>query len=196
MLITGAFVWLATSSQDAAPFAPSACFHRQFAVEASLPPATYIDDFLAAATLANMSLDPPTYLASLQSNIRQRPIPWEGAVRAGTLTEDQHATIRAVDKAKNPEQKKQIVEGDLDGYRLLLVGGDGKPSVLETASKQPNVIQYILVLLADLLEGTASPLPPRKLHCSFQGSCAAQPSLPKQCSKPVIIHPSRTSRLT
>ncbi len=32
--------------------------------------------------------------------------------------------------------------------------GDGKPSVLETAAKQANVIQYILVLLADVLDGT------------------------------------------
>lgn len=100
-----------------------------------------------------MSLDPPTYLASLQSNIRQRPIPWDGAVRAGTLTEEQYAKIRAVDKAKKPEQRKEVVEGDVDGYRLLFVGGSGKPSVLETASKHANVVQYILVLLADLLDG-------------------------------------------
>ncbi|OAA80640.1 vacuolar ATP synthase subunit H [Akanthomyces lecanii RCEF 1005] len=103
-----------------------------------------------------MSLDPPTYLASLQTNIRQRPIPWEGAVRAGTLTEDQHAKIRAVDKAKKPEQRKEIVEADLDGYRLLFVGGQGQPSVLETAAKQANVIQYILVLLADVLDAVPS----------------------------------------
>lgn len=100
-----------------------------------------------------MSLDPPTYLASLQSNIRQRPIPWDGAVRAGTLSEDQLAKIRAVDKAKKAEQRKEIVTGDLDGYRVLFVGGDGKSSVLETAGKHANVIQYILVLLGDLLEG-------------------------------------------
>ena len=105
----------------------------------------------------NMSLDPPTYLASLQSNIRQRPIPWDGAVRAGTLTEEQHAQIRAVDKAKKLDQRKQIVTDDLDGYTALFVGTSGKPSVLETAGKHPNVIQYILVLLADLLEGECSP---------------------------------------
>jgi V-type H+-transporting ATPase subunit H len=103
-----------------------------------------------------MSLDPPTYLASLQSNIRQRPIPWDGAVRAGTLTEEQYAKIRAVDKAKKPEQRKEVVEGDIDGYRLLFVGVSGKPSVLETAGKHANVIQYILVLLADLVDGTPS----------------------------------------
>ncbi|KAM4059575.1 v-ATPase subunit H domain-containing protein [Hirsutella rhossiliensis] len=103
-----------------------------------------------------MSLDPPTYLASLQSNIRQRPIPWDGAVRAGTLTEDQYAKIRAVDKAKKPEQRRDIVEADMDAYRLLFVGGDGKTSVLETAGKHPNVIQYILVLLADLFDAVPS----------------------------------------
>ncbi|KAF7546946.1 hypothetical protein G7Z17_g8077 [Cylindrodendrum hubeiense] len=103
-----------------------------------------------------MSLDPPTYLGSLQSNIRQRPIPWDGAVRAGTLTEEQYSKIRAVDKAKKPEQRKEIVSSDLDGYRVLFVGGNGKSSVLETAGKHANVIQYILVLLGDLLEGVPS----------------------------------------
>lgn len=103
-----------------------------------------------------MSLDPPTYLASLQSNIRQRPIPWDGAVRAGSLTEDQYAKIRAVDKAKKPEQRKEIVTADLDGYRLLFVGGNGSTSVLETAGKNANLVQYILVLLADLLDGKSN----------------------------------------
>ncbi|KAK3394592.1 armadillo-type protein [Podospora didyma] len=98
-----------------------------------------------------MSLDPPTYLASLQSNIRQRPIPWDGAVRAGTLTDDQLARIRAVDKLKR-DQRKQIVEADLDGYCLLFVGAPGKKSVLELAAKRQDVVQYILVLLNDLLD--------------------------------------------
>ncbi|KAK5655017.1 hypothetical protein OQA88_6776 [Cercophora sp. LCS_1] len=98
-----------------------------------------------------MSLDPPAYLASLQINIRQRPIPWDGAVRAGTLTEEQLAQIRAVDKVKK-DVRKQVVDADLDGYRILFVGGPGKKSVLELASKRQDVIQYILVLLSDLLE--------------------------------------------
>ncbi|KAK3330362.1 ARM repeat-containing protein [Apodospora peruviana] len=97
-----------------------------------------------------MSLDPPTYLASLQSNIRQRPIPWDGAVRAGTLTDDQLAKIRAVDKVRK-EARKQTIEADLDGYRVLFVGGPGEKSVLELAAKRQDVVQYILVLLSDLL---------------------------------------------
>lgn len=103
-----------------------------------------------------MSLDPPTYLASLQNNIRQRPIPWDGQVRAGTLTEDQLAKIKAVERAKK-DARKEIVEADLDGYRILFVSEAGKPSVLELASKRHSeVVQYILVLLKDLLDGKSS----------------------------------------
>ena len=96
------------------------------------------------------SLDPPTYLASLQSNIRQRPIPWDGAVRAGSLTDDQLAKIRAVDKAKK-DARQQTVEADLDGYRTLFT------SVLESAAKRQDVVQYVLVLLNDLLNCTLVP---------------------------------------
>ncbi|CAJ2513334.1 Uu.00g014530.m01.CDS01 [Anthostomella pinea] len=99
-----------------------------------------------------MSLDPPPYLGSLRNNIRQRPIPWDGAVRAGTITEAQLAKIRAVDKVRQ-EQRKQTVERDLDGYRVLFVGEPGTPGVLESASRRSDVVQYILVLLSDLLEG-------------------------------------------
>jgi V-type H+-transporting ATPase subunit H len=98
-----------------------------------------------------MSLDPPPYLGSLQSNIRQRPIPWDGAARAGTITEDQLAKIRAVDKVRK-EQRTQVVESDLDGYRILFVGEPGTPGVLESASRRSDVVQYILVLLSDLLQ--------------------------------------------
>jgi V-type H+-transporting ATPase subunit H len=101
-----------------------------------------------------MSLDPPTYLSSLQNNIRQRPIPWEGAVRAGTITDEQLSKIRAIDKVRK-EQRKQTIEDDLGAYRTLFLGGDGKPGVLESAAnaKRSDVVQYILVLLGDLVDG-------------------------------------------
>ncbi|KAI2635212.1 armadillo-type protein [Xylaria nigripes] len=98
-----------------------------------------------------MSLDPPPYLGSLQNNIRQRPIPWDGAARAGTITESQLAKIRAVDKSRK-DQRKQVVEHDLDGYRILFVGEPGNPGVLESASRRSDVVQYILVLLSDILQ--------------------------------------------
>lgn len=100
-----------------------------------------------------MSLDPPTYLSSLQNNIRARPIPWDGAVRAGTVNDDQLSKIRAVDKVRK-DQRQQIIEGDLDSYRSLFLGGAGAPSVLESAARSPHVVQYVLVLLGDLLDGT------------------------------------------
>ncbi|KAK1253784.1 hypothetical protein MKX07_001861 [Trichoderma sp. CBMAI-0711] len=103
-----------------------------------------------------MSADGPTYLSSLQENIRQRPVPWDGAVRAGSLTEEQYAKIRAVDKAKRAEQRNEIVSADLEGYRTLFVGGNGSPSVLEKAGKNASLVQYILVLLADLLDAVPS----------------------------------------
>lgn len=100
-----------------------------------------------------MSLDPPTYLASLQNNIRQRPIPWDGQVRAGTLTDVQLAKIKAVERAKK-DARKDIVEADLDGYRILFVSYDGKESVVELATnRHTDVVQYMLVLLKDLLDG-------------------------------------------
>jgi V-type H+-transporting ATPase subunit H len=76
-------------------------------------------------------------------------------VRHGTLTEEQLAKVRAVDKVKK-EVRKHTVEGDLDGYRTLFVGEPGKPSVLELATKRTEIVQYILVLLSDLLNCTFS----------------------------------------
>lgn len=105
-----------------------------------------------------MSLEPPTYLSSLQSNIRARPIPWEGAVRAGNITDDHLKKIKAVDKVRK-EQRRQTVEGDLKGYATLLAGGPDGKSVLEAASRRTDIVQYILVLAADLLNGAdAHPL--------------------------------------
>jgi hypothetical protein len=103
-----------------------------------------------------MSLDPPPYLSSLQNNIRTRPIPWDGAVRARTISDDQLSKIRAVDKVRR-DQRKQVIENDIDGYRTLFVGGQGNPSILESAAKRADVVQYVLVLLGDLLEGRYSP---------------------------------------
>ena len=99
-----------------------------------------------------MSLDPPTYLSSLQNNIRARPIPWEGAVRAGTITDNDLKTIKAVDKVRK-EQRRQTVEADLETYQSLILGGSKGKSVLESAAKRADVVQYMLVLTDDLLNG-------------------------------------------
>lgn len=99
-----------------------------------------------------MSLEPPTYLSSLQNNIRARPIPWEGAVRAGNITDDHLRKIKAVDKVRR-EQRQQTVEADVKGYTALLAGAPDAKSVLELAFKRTDIVQYILVLSADLISG-------------------------------------------
>ncbi|EEH40929.2 hypothetical protein PAAG_02905 [Paracoccidioides lutzii Pb01] len=102
-----------------------------------------------------MSLDLPTYLSSLQSNIRARPIPWEGAVRAGNITEDQLKRIKAVDKVRR-EPRQKTVQNDMKAYTTLLVGGVGGKSILEAASRRTDIVQYILVLAADLINDVPS----------------------------------------
>ena len=99
-----------------------------------------------------MSLDSPTYLSSLENNIRARPIPWEGAVRAGTITENDLKTIKSVDKVRK-EQRRQTVDGDLEAYQSLILGGSKGKSVLESAAKRTDVINYMLVLTGDLIHG-------------------------------------------
>lgn len=99
-----------------------------------------------------MFLDPPAYLASLQNNIRQRPIPWDGAVRSGILSDDQLSRIRAVDRAKKPDTKRAIVEDDMAAYTSLFAGDPGRPNILDSAAKQPAMLQYLLVLLGDLVD--------------------------------------------
>lgn len=100
-----------------------------------------------------MAFEQPTYLTALQSNIRTRPIPWDGAVRAGDVLDWQLALIRAVDKVKK-DARSHAVQSSLERYRMLFIGGGaGKPSVLESAAKRVDIVQYILVLLGDLLEG-------------------------------------------
>ncbi|KAK5098335.1 H(+)-transporting V1 sector ATPase subunit H [Lithohypha guttulata] len=97
-----------------------------------------------------MSLATPPYLSSLQNNIRARPIPWDGAVRAGNLSEEQLKIIKSVDKVRK-EQRKQTIELNTDPYATLLAGGESGPSVLEKAQKRQDIIQYILVLATDLI---------------------------------------------
>ena len=57
-----------------------------------------------------------------------------------------------MDKVRK-EQRIQTVEADLSGFRTLFVGGEKEKSVLESAAKRGDVVQYILVLLGDLIDG-------------------------------------------
>ncbi|KAL6706477.1 H(+)-transporting V1 sector ATPase subunit H [Coniothyrium glycines] len=97
------------------------------------------------------SLDPPTYLTSYQNSIRARPISWEGAVRAKTITDADLKKIKSIDKVRK-EQRKQTIEADVDSFVTLLLGGNDSPSIFEAAAKRQDIIQYMLVLLGDMID--------------------------------------------
>lgn len=101
-----------------------------------------------------MSLDPPAYLVTIQANIRSRPISWEGAMRAKTITEADLQTIKSIDKVRKEERKNKI-EGDTQSFVTLLLGGNGNKSIFEAAAKRQDIVQYMLVLTEDLINGTA-----------------------------------------
>ena len=103
-----------------------------------------------------MSIDPPAYIVSLQNNIRARPISWDGAVRAKTITDEDLKKIKAIDKVRK-EQRKATVEGDVQTYTDLLLGNaQGNKSIFESAAKRTDILQYMLVLTGDLIDGMSS----------------------------------------
>jgi V-type H+-transporting ATPase subunit H len=62
--------------------------------------------------------------------------------------------IKSVDKVRK-EQRRQTVEGDPASFSTLLLGGNSGGSVLEKAAKRSDIVQYILVLAIDIINGTA-----------------------------------------
>lgn len=67
-------------------------------------------------------------------------------------------TIKSVDKVRK-EQRKQTIESDPGKYGSLLTGGDEVPSVIEKANKRPDIIQYVLILVNELIAGEDCPSP-------------------------------------
>lgn len=100
-----------------------------------------------------MSLDPPAYILSLQNNIRARPISWEGAVRAKTITDQDLKKIKSIDKVRK-EQRKNTIESDPDSFVALLLGSDDSSSIFQATAKRTDILQYMLVLTGDLVDGT------------------------------------------
>jgi hypothetical protein len=100
-----------------------------------------------------MSLDPPAYLFNMQANIRTRPISWEGAMRAKTITDADLQKIKSIDKVRKEERKKRV-EADVQSFVTLLLGGNGTQSIFEAAAKRQDIVQYMLVLTEDLINGT------------------------------------------
>ena len=73
-------------------------------------------------------------------------------MRAKTITEADLKKIKAIDKVRK-EQRKQTIEGDVQTYTTLLLGDEETKSIFETAAKRTDILQYMLVLLGDLIDG-------------------------------------------
>jgi hypothetical protein len=127
-----------------------------------------------------MATDAQSFLASIQNNIRGRPISWEGAVRAKTITDADLKKIKSIDKVRK-EQRKQTIESDVDSFVALLLGGNGSQSIFEAAAKRQDIIHYMLVLLADMIEGTRTP----RLVALHRGT--------SDCSQIYPLSPQRSS---
>jgi len=102
-----------------------------------------------------MSFDPPQHIVSLQNNIRSRPISWEGAVRAKTITEADLKKVKSIDKVRK-EQRKSTIEGSPEDYVDLFLGSDNGPSIFQAAAKRADIVHYMLVLLGDILDDVPS----------------------------------------
>lgn len=94
---------------------------------------------MALALVTNSFLDKGS------SDIRKKPVPWDGYQRAGLITSDELALIKKVDK--QPKQKVEsllVTEGQ--AYATLYLRLLGKLVRIDT-------LQFILVMIADALTG-------------------------------------------
>lgn len=73
-------------------------------------------------------------------------------MRAKTITESDLKKIKAIDKVRK-EQRKQTIEGNVQMYTALLLGDGETKSIFESAAKRTDILQYMLVLTGDLIEG-------------------------------------------
>lgn len=74
-------------------------------------------------------------------------------MRAKTITDADLKKIKSIDKVRK-DQRKQTIEGDVDSFVTLLLGGEGSQSIFEATAKRQDIIHYMLVLLGDIIDGT------------------------------------------
>ena len=74
-------------------------------------------------------------------------------MRARTITENDRERIKSIDKVRK-EQRRQTLELDLPGFRKLFLGEGDSQGILSATAKRPEIIQYLLVLTSDLIDGT------------------------------------------
>lgn len=81
------------------------------------------------------------YLDEIQNNIRVRPIPWEGYVRANLLSANEAGLVKAVEKA-SPEKRETTVSQNASVYAMTIV------TLLDRITRD-DVVKYLLSLTGD-----------------------------------------------
>lgn len=85
------------------------------------------------------------FLDDIQSNIRVRPIPWEGYVRANLLSASDAGLIKSIEK-QTREKRLAIVEKEVDNYSATIM------RLLKDITRE-DVVKYLLCLTSDLMSG-------------------------------------------
>lgn len=83
------------------------------------------------------------YLEEIQTNIRVRPIPWEGYVRASVLSANEASLMKSIEK-QNREKRAEIVEKSATRYAEAII------DLLDRISRD-DVVKYILSLAGDFV---------------------------------------------
>ena len=77
-------------------------------------------------------------------------------MRTKTITDEDLKNIKKIDKVRK-EQRKQVVEGDLETYTTMLLGnGSDTKSIFENTAKRQDILLYMMVLTSDMLNGQSS----------------------------------------
>lgn len=73
-------------------------------------------------------------------------------MRAKTITDGDLQKIKSIDKVRK-EERRQRIEADVQSFVTLLLGGNGSQSIFDAVSKRQEIVQYMLVLTEDLING-------------------------------------------
>ncbi|CAG8763137.1 3431_t:CDS:2, partial [Acaulospora colombiana] len=84
-----------------------------------------------------------SYLDDLTTNIRTRPIPWEGYQKAELITQEELELLKRVDN-QSREQVRSVMQKGSQKYAELYL------NLLEKLNRV-DTVQYVLVLVSDML---------------------------------------------
>ncbi|ODV89473.1 hypothetical protein CANCADRAFT_28633 [Tortispora caseinolytica NRRL Y-17796] len=84
------------------------------------------------------------YLNEICSNIRARPVPWDGYIRTDVVSQADAELIKQIEKLSDEQKKAAVAASPLPYVKTT--------AALLTKTSRPDILQYALVLLSDLLD--------------------------------------------